>query len=140
MCKAENAHGPLRRIYGMLTDSYPDRSDTLRMRFAVIAQNETTGHKGLLPSLLEFGIIPSLGNTGAYLHVQEQSFRAINDARKNAATIIAEKKIKLPLKSNTPPSTKYTLKPGQKVMVYGEKMRKWVQDMRIVKLSMKQVC
>lgn len=139
MGKVESAHGPLRRIYRMLTDNYPELSDNLRLRFSIKALNDTAGTKGLVPSLLVYGTIPSLGNTGADLPDQEDRFTALAAARKEAACITAEKRIRLALKSNIPPSAKYTLHPGQKVMVYSEKMKKWISNIRVVQLSSKQV-
>lgn len=107
----------------MLTDNYADLSDALRLRFAVKALNDTAGIKGLVPSLLVFGTIPSLGNTGANWLNQEERFKAMHAARKEAAAIRAEQRIRIALKSNVPPSAKYSLKIGQIVMVFSENNR-----------------
>lgn len=139
MGQIEGAHGPLRRIYSMLTDKYPTLSDNVRLRFAVKALNDTAGHNGLVPSLLVFRSIPSMGNTEADLPDQNDRFRAMLDARMEASTITAEKRIRIALKSNAPPSAKYTLRTGQLVMVYSDKQAKWVKDIRIVQVSSKQV-
>lgn len=138
MGKIESAHGPLRRIYRMLTDKYPDLSDALRLRFSVKALNDTSGPKGLVPSLLVFGTIPSIGSSNANLPDQEQRFKAMRAAREEAATIFAEQRIRIALKSNAPPSSKYMLKPGQEVKVFSEKQKKWVEGIRLVQLSSKQ--
>lgn len=145
MGKVESAHGPLSRIYCTLSDRYPNLSDNLRLRFAVKALNDTAGTNGLVPSLLVLSTIllyrcswsgnsasvfPSEGST--------QRFNAMTAARKEAATIIAEKRIRLALKSNVPPSARYTLRQEQLAMVYSEKKRRWIQDIRIVQLSSKQ--
>lgn len=139
MGKIEIAHGPLRRIYCMLSDMYPTLSDNLRLKFAVKSLNDTAGTNDLVSSLLVFGTIPSLGNTETELHDQEEKFIASSAARKEASTIITEKKIRLALRTNIPPSAKYSLCPGQLVMVYSEKKKQWIKDLRIVQLSSKQV-
>lgn len=82
MGKVESAHGPLRRVYRLLTDQYPDLSGHLRLRFAVKALTDTAGVIGLVPSLLVFRTIPSLGNTGVELADQGQRFNALNIARR----------------------------------------------------------
>lgn len=101
------------------------------------ALNDTAGVNGLVPSLLVFGVVPSLGNTEAELPNQEERFSAINAARKEAATIVAEKRNRLALKASVQASARYTLKPGQLVMVYSEKLKEWVEGIRIVQLSSK---
>lgn len=80
-----------------------------------------------------------MGNTDANLPNQEDRFRAMRAARKEAVTIMAEQRIRLALKSNVPPSAKYSLKVGQQVMVFSEKQRKWIRDLLILQLSSKQV-
>lgn len=123
----------------MLTDRYSGLSDNLRLRFAVKALNDTAGTNGLVPSLLVLGTIPSIGNTEAEFADREQRFSAITSARKEAAKIFAEKQIRLALKTNIPPSARYTPQPCQLVMVYSEKKKKWIHGIRIVRLSAKQV-
>lgn len=57
----------------------------------VKALNDTAGTKGQVPSLLVFVVISSLGNTDADLPTQKERFRAMHEARDEAATITAEK-------------------------------------------------
>lgn len=113
MGKIESAHGPLCTIYRTLRDRYPDLSDSPRLRCEVNALNDTADTNGLVPSLLVFGTIPSLGDTESELADQEQRFNEITAARKEVATIIAEKRIRPALKSKIPPSARYTLRTGR---------------------------
>lgn len=138
MGQIESSHGPLRRVFRVLTEKYPNLSDNLRLRLSVKSLNDTAGPKGLVPSLLVFGVIPSLGNTDADLPNQEERFRAMHEARNEAATITAEKRIRLALRTNIPPSAKYQLKEGQRVLVYSEKKLRWIPDLRVVRIVDKQ--
>lgn len=102
----------------MLSDQYPELPDVLRLRFAIKVLNDTAGVNGLVPSLLVFGTIPSLGNAEADIADQEDRFNALSAARKEAAVITAEPQIRLALKSNITQSAKYSLRPGQIVIVF----------------------
>lgn len=126
MGQIESAHGPLR----ILTENHGALSDNLRLRLTVKALNDAAGPKELVPSLLVFGTIPSLGNTGANLMEQEDQFKAKHTARKEAAKIVAEQWIKTAVRMNVPPAAKYKLHTGQKVMAYSEKQKRWVKDLK----------
>lgn len=139
MGKIESSHGPLRRIFRILTENYPRLSDNMRLRLTVKSLKDTAGPKGLVPSLLVFGVIPSLGNTDAEIPGQEERFQAMKEARKEAATIYAGKRIRLALHSNIPPSAKYILKQGQQALAYSEKQKRWIPNLRIVRVSSKLV-
>lgn len=117
-----SAHGP--RIYCMLTDMYPDLSDDLRLKFAVKALDDTTGTDDLVPSLLVLFPIPSLRSTGVELADQEQRFGTVNAARREAATIISENRLRLGIIANVQLRGKYSLRTGQMFTVYSEKKQK----------------
>lgn len=70
MGKVEQAHALLRKISKILLQEHPRLSSAMRLRYAVKALNDTAGDKGLVPSMLVFGVTPSLGNTGA--NIQDQ--------------------------------------------------------------------
>lgn len=53
MGQIESAHGPLRRIYRMLTEEYNNLSDNLR--FGIKALNDTAGTRGLVGAI-SFGV------------------------------------------------------------------------------------
>lgn len=71
MGKVESAQGPLRGIYRLVTDNYPDLYYNLRLRITVKALNDTAGHKRLVLSLLVW-TIPSLGNAGTGLPIRSK--------------------------------------------------------------------
>lgn len=139
MGQIESAHGPLRRIFRLLNENHSSLSENLKLRLAVKALNDTAGPKGLVSSLLVFGTIPSLGNTNANLVELEDRFRAMHAARAEAAKIVAEQRIQIALRSNIPPSAKYQLRTGQTVMAYSEKQRRWVKDLKVVRVANKQI-
>lgn len=139
MGQIEGAHAPLRRVFRMFHKEHPSLSDNLKLRLSVKALNDTAGPEGLVPSLLVFGVIPSLGNTEANLVDQERRFRAMHLAPAEAAKITAEERIRIALRSNVPPSAKYDLQSGQSVMAYSEKKREWISDLKVVKALGKHV-
>lgn len=139
MGKIEQAHAPLRRIFRILSEKHPKLSASIRLRYPVKELNDTAGDKGLVPSMLVFGVIPSIYNSGAHLCEQEDRFDAMKRAREEAATITAENRVNRALRANVPPSARYTLKTGQAVMVYSEKQRKWIKDLTIVRTGDKLV-
>lgn len=107
----------------MLSDEHPSLSSAIRLRYALKAPNDTVGEKGLVHSMLIFGVMPFLGNSNANVNDQGVSFEALKQEREEAATIIDDRRISRPLKSNVPPSATYKLKTGQAVNVYSEKTR-----------------
>lgn len=137
--KSKTQTDPLRRIFRILNDTYPDLSDHLKLWFAVKVFNDTAGPKGLVPSLLVFGTIPSVGNSGANLVYREESFRVMYTARSEAYKIVAEQRIQTALQTNIPPSAKYQLQNGQTVMAYSEKQKRWIRDMKVTRVFSKQV-
>lgn len=76
-----------------------------------------------------------MGNTGADLAEQDERFRSMHTAGSEAAKIIAEQRIRTALRTNVPPSAKYQLRSSQTVMAYSEKQKRWVKDLKIVRVS-----
>lgn len=74
----------------MLLGKYSSLSKATRLRYATKALNETVGEKGLLPSMLVFGVMPPLGNYSANIHDQGVWFEGLKKGREKAATIAAE--------------------------------------------------
>lgn len=102
MGRVEQAHRTLRRIFRILTAEHPILTKAMRFHCAIKAINGTVGEKGLLPSTLVFGVTPSLVNSNVNLPEQSERFRALKRARDEAATVIAETRIRRALKSNVP--------------------------------------
>lgn len=106
MGQSKSTHGPLRRIYRILSETHSNPSDNLKMLLVVKPLKDTARPKGLVPSLLLFGAIPSLGNGAANLTEQEERFRAVYTVRREAAKVIAEQRINISFRTNVPPSVK----------------------------------
>lgn len=139
MGQIESAKCTLRIIYRILSENYPNLSGNIRINFSVKALNDTAGLKGLVPSLLVFGTILSLGSKGVDMTDQGTRFKAMHVARNEATKIIAEQRMRRALQTNTPPSANYQLRSRQNVMAYSEKQKKWVRDMKIVDIISKKV-
>lgn len=77
----EQAHASLRRIFRLVKQNHPTISNALCLRFSVKSLNDTAGDKGLVPSMIVFGVIPSLGNTHDNLPDQQERFNAMIVAR-----------------------------------------------------------
>lgn len=103
MWEVESGHWPLRRIYRILTENHGALSDNIRLALTVKTLNNTTGPKGLVLSLLVFGTITQLENTGASLMDREDRFKAMQTARKEKAKIMTKQRIKTELSINVPP-------------------------------------
>lgn len=124
MCQIESAHGPLRGIYRILTETYGELWENLKLRLNVKAMNDTTRSKCLVPSSLVFVTIKSLENTGDILMEQEDRFQEMHTARAEASKKIAEQRIREALRPNITPAAKYKLHTGQEAMDYREKRKK----------------
>ena len=96
------------------------------------ALNDTVRTDGRVPSLLVFGVIPSMGASNARVKGQHERLRSMKQEREGAAAIVATKRIKTALRANTPPSARYSLKEGQMAMAFSEKMKKWIPYMNVV--------
>lgn len=81
MGQIESSNGPLRRIYRKLTDNHPAIFYNLNLRLSVKDLNHAAETKGLVPSILVLGTIPSMGNTNISLVEQEECFRTMYTER-----------------------------------------------------------
>ena len=54
----ETYHALIRRVFNVVSVSYPSEPRELRLALSVKAVNDTAGPQGLVPSLLVFGVIP----------------------------------------------------------------------------------
>lgn len=114
----------LRRGFCILTKTYPTLSHNMRLRLTVKALNDTAGSRGLVPSLLVFGTITSLGNTESNLTDQQERIKAMYRAWNEAGSIIAEQRIRTSLQANIPTSEKYQFWSWQTVMACSEKQKR----------------
>ena len=94
---------------------------------AVKAMNDTLGPEGIVPSSLVFGEYPSLRSfVGPVLPRPSLAVRAevAQEARQLMAKYMAQVRIVRALKHNTPSATDHVYQPGDKVLVWREKLDK----------------
>ncbi|KAI1003495.1 hypothetical protein K3495_g4719, partial [Podosphaera aphanis] len=99
----ERYHGPLRRIYNIITAEIPgiDRHMALQMSFKAL--NDSVGPDGLVPTLLVFGAYPRMAKLDAPLPTITQRAKALEKAMKELEKIRAERKITDALKARNGP-------------------------------------
>jgi hypothetical protein len=100
--------------------------------------NDTVGSEGLVPTLLVFGIIPSLSADGS-LPNQHDRMLAMDSARREMDIIVSELRIKRALSSKTPRGAILVYIPGELVYVYRERPAKWIGPFPITKIDVKTV-
>lgn len=93
--------------------------DNLKLRLSVKALDDTAATKRLVPSLLVFDTIPSLGNRDENLLDQSGRLREMHTGRVEPEHIIVEQRIRTALKKKAPQSAKYQLHSYQTVMASG---------------------
>lgn len=135
----ERYHAPLRRIYIKIRIDTPTPPTDTALRISTKALNDIVDPNGLVPSLLVFGTLPRVPCLNSNLQGQRERMKAISTARREMATIVAELRIQEALRSNVPPATDYTLKPGDHVRVYREKEKRFTGPFPMISIVGKQV-
>ena len=81
--------------------------------------NDTAGPKGLMPSLIVFGVMPRiLLAVFDQLPGQVQRMRAMQVARKEMSKEIGQNRLTTALKSNVPTAAHHDIGIGSQVLVY----------------------
>ena len=135
--QGERYHHTLRRIFNIVTKEHPSISDKHILRLSIKAINDTIGPNGLVPSLLVFGVLPSLPSPNSRSSEQQERFQALRAAKAEMETIIAESRIRRALHSKLPPATRYLIKPGDHVRVYRETSKRWEGPFTVTKTTPK---
>ncbi|KAI1004025.1 hypothetical protein K3495_g4184 [Podosphaera aphanis] len=101
----ERYHGPLRRIYNIITAEIPgiDRHMALQMSFKAL--NDSVGPDGLVPTLLVSGAYPRMVKLDAPSPTITQRAKALEKAMKELEEIRAERKFIDALKARNGPSS-----------------------------------
>ncbi|KAI0993082.1 hypothetical protein K3495_g15102 [Podosphaera aphanis] len=89
----ERYHGPLRRIYKIITAEVPGINKYLALQMTFKALNDTAGPDGLVPTLLVFGAYPRMTELDAPSPTVSQRSNAIRQALKELSHINANQKI-----------------------------------------------
>lgn len=137
MGKIEKAHRPLRRVLRQLKQNHLSLSNALCLRYEIKTLNDSAADKGLVPYLLVFRVMPSIGNRDANLSDQRVCFRSMKTAREETSAITAERRTANALNTNVPPSAGYSFRIGQTVIAFNEKQCKWVPEFKVIKLANK---
>lgn len=132
-------HDPLRRIFLKIRHKSPSIKPKLELRIALKAMNDTLGPEGLVPTLLVFGCLPIFPTVNTNLPGQRERRKALQQARKEMATITAEIRIKRALLSRVPRNTDLNLNLGDQVRVYRETDRKYIGPFPVIRTDGKQV-
>ena len=122
----ERYHPLIRRVYRKVRMEYPAVDCHLVLTIAVHAVNTTAGPDGITPSLLLFGTSPKLpiATLSLLKPNQRDRFRAIESAKKEMLSITAERRLKAAFSLRSP-STTFSGKEGDQVLVYREASKSW---------------
>lgn len=118
----ERYHGPLRRIYQIITVELPgiDKEMALQMSFKAI--NDTAGPDGLVPTLLVFGAYPRMTDSDAPSPTVTQRANAMRKAMEEVRKVRAERQVADALNLRNGPKTDaiHGLPPNSPVLVWRE--------------------
>ena len=122
----ESYHAYLRRLYNKIHRDFPRLPDPVTLSIAIKAINDTTGPRGLCPTLLVFGTLPQLPSPSRRHHPsQTERFKAAADARIEYERIVNDERIRIAARKPAPPVTNRVFAPGDMVYVYRERLRKY---------------
>lgn len=107
------------------------------MRLAVKAANDTLGPNGRVTSRLVYRIDTAFPVLNARLLAQRERREALETAKRELATIIADLRIQQELRSKLPPGTRYDVNSGDGVLVYREDKKEWMGPYRVTKMMEK---
>ena len=88
----ERYHGPLRRIYQIITAEIPGINKTLALQMTFKAINDSMGPDGLVFTLLVFGAFPRMIKEDAPLSTVTQRTEALRKAMKELEQIVIKVK------------------------------------------------
>ena len=136
----ESYHAYLRRLYRKIQKDFPRIPDRVALAIATKAINDTTGPKGLCPTLLVFGILPQLLSPSKRDHPSQiDRFRAAASARREYETIVNAERVRLATQKKPPPAASTIYKPGDMVYVYRENANRYTGPHMIASFNGKQV-
>ncbi len=121
--KVEQYHGPLRRVYDILTKELPTVNKEALLQTAVKAINDSAGPNGIVPTLLVFGAYLRLTKDSPPSPSITKRAEAIHKAMKEIRRIHAERYIREALAMRNGPNTYklHELPLQSNVLVYREK-------------------
>lgn len=116
----ERYHSFWRLIYSRVRMAHPGLSKDVALSMATAAINQTAGPRGLIPTLLVFGVSPQMPVTPLPLPAQRDRVQAMVTARKEIAAQIARVRVRTALAARVPAAADRNVLPGTNVLVYRE--------------------
>eukprot|EP00168_Porphyra_purpurea_P020863 TRINITY_DN895_c0_g1_i6.p1 TRINITY_DN895_c0_g1~~TRINITY_DN895_c0_g1_i6.p1 ORF type:complete len:1091 (+),score=259.84 TRINITY_DN895_c0_g1_i6:1132-4404(+) len=116
----ERYHAFLRLIYRKVRLAHPGVTQRGALSMATAAMNQTAGPRGLVPTLLVFGVIPRMPVTPLPLPAQRDRLEAMVTARKEMATRVASLRVRTALAARVPAAADRDIAPAMRVLVYRE--------------------
>ena len=122
---------------------FPTLPMQLRLSTAVKAVNDTAGPDGLFPSLLLFGSMPFIPQTGPederLLPKISVCKEALCLARREYADLIARHRVQNVLNRKVPSAAHKLYTPGQQLYVYRERKKRWEGPFTVIKVQPQRV-
>ena len=118
----ERYHGPLRRVYSIVTSEIPGIEPDLALQMSFKAINDSVGPNGLVPTLLVFGAYPRMTELDAPSPSISQRAMAMKKAMDEVRKSTASRQINDALNTRNGPSTAsvHDLPINSPVLVYRE--------------------
>lgn len=129
----ERYHAFLRAIYRKVRAEHPGVPQEAALSIAVAAMNQTAGPRGLVPTLLVFGVIPRTPVTTRLLPDQSNRMEAMVKARNEMQALVAKTRLRVALSAPVPAAADRAVSPGDKVLAYREHPQdEWVGPFALV--------
>ena len=118
----ERYHGPLRRVFTIITTEIPGINPEMALQMAFKALNDTAGPNGLVPTLLVFGAYPRMTDMDAPSPTITQRAVAIRKAMEEIRRSVASRQINDAINTRNGPSTSiiHNLPLNSPVLVFRE--------------------
>ena len=129
----EGYHNALKRTFGKLRVCHPKADAKLLLQLSVFAINTTANPRGLVPTLLVFGILPKLRDvpgTGGKL-TQKERLSIMKMATEEYSRWVAQERVRLGLTKRLSRTVDDCLEPGDAVYVWREKPSLWLGPYRV---------
>lgn len=135
----ERYHSYLKQVYTKVCDSQPDVDRKHALRLSVKAFNDTAGPKGLVPTLLVFGILPRMPVNPRDLPEQRVRFKIMKDARDEMTKLTALTRIQRALNCYVPMATDLDIRISDRVLIYRERPKRWEGPYSVIDVRGKMV-
>ena len=121
----EKLHAPLRRTYRKKTFEFPQIDSNIALKLSIKAMNDTNGDKGLVPSLVVFGIILRSPIISSDIPAQKERMLALSKAQMEINAVVAERRILAALTRIIRTAIDFVFEIGQEVLVYERRRKEW---------------